>query len=104
MVAGSGHAQSGTKEAAAVSIHIEWETATECEVEVMSGAEANNELHADEEVDAPFVLVLGGLSGGALAIEGTTDDLNALAQHRAVLGAAAARRRRSRRPRARFGY
>jgi hypothetical protein len=45
----------------------------------MSGAVANKELNVDEEVTAPFVLVLGGLSGGALAIEGTRDDLNTLA-------------------------
>ena len=62
-----------------MSIHTEWDTATTCEIEVYTAEEANEELAPDEEVDAPFVLTLGGAGGGCLAIEGTADELRAFA-------------------------
>lgn len=62
-----------------MSIHTEWDTATECEVEVITADEAIETLGADEVITAPYVLVLGGAGGGCLAVEGTAAALRAFA-------------------------
>lgn len=65
-----------------MSVHTEWDVAATCQVEVASREEANDEwsLGEDEEVTAPFVLVLGGDGGGCLAVEGTREELIAFAE------------------------
>jgi hypothetical protein len=60
-------------------MHIEWDTATDCNVSTASAVEANADWSLDAEVVEPFVLMLGGAGGGALAIEGTRAELVALA-------------------------
>ena len=61
-------------------IHAEWDTATDCEVEVITADEAIETLGADEVTTAPYVLVLGGAGGGCLAVEGTAAELRAFAR------------------------
>jgi len=61
-----------------MSMHVEWDSA-DLYVSVMTGEEATEEFGPDEGVTAPFVLSLGGASGGLLAIEGTRDALLNLA-------------------------
>jgi hypothetical protein len=63
-----------------MSMHIEWDTATDCNITTASAADANEHWALDASVDAPFVLMLGGAGGGALAIEGTRAELAALAR------------------------
>lgn len=64
-----------------MSMHIEWDTAKECAIEVLDAAEANEDLRPDEEIeDGNHILILGGAGGGALAIEGTIGDLKRFAE------------------------
>lgn len=54
-----------------MSMHTEWDTATECAVTILDG----HDVEADEPVTAPYVLFLGGAGGGCLAVEGTRTEL-----------------------------
>lgn len=56
-----------------MSLHVEWDTASEAGASIYTRDAAREEF--GEDVNAPFVLVLGGNGGGALAIEGTRDEL-----------------------------
>lgn len=58
-----------------MSLHIEWDTARECEMEILDRETANEELSPAEEITVPYVVILGGAGGGALAVEGTESEL-----------------------------
>jgi hypothetical protein len=63
-----------------MGLHVEWEHAAECEVGTYTRREANDELELGETVAEPFVVVLGGGSGGCLAVEGDAAQLRAFAE------------------------
>ncbi len=62
-----------------MSMSIEWDVASTVAVTVLSAQSAEEDLHPDESIDAPFVLVIGGDSGGAFALEGDLDDMRRVA-------------------------
>jgi hypothetical protein len=57
-----------------MSMHVEWDKASEAGASIYTREAAQEEFGADD-ISAPFVLVLGGNGGGALAVEGTRDEL-----------------------------
>ena len=63
-----------------MSMHVEWDIARTCKIEILAAAEAEDVLHADYAVDGDYVAVLGGDGGGCLAIEGSRDQLTRLAR------------------------
>lgn len=61
-----------------MSVHTEWDVATECDIEVLTAEAAENALRPAAAIDhGSHVLVLGGAGGGCLALEG---DLAQLAE------------------------
>lgn len=74
-----------------MSLRVEWVTA-DCAVTVLTAADAEERLRPDELVDADLVLLLGGASGGAFAIEGSAEDLRAFAERVRAQITAATRR------------
>ncbi|WP_236788118.1 hypothetical protein [Amycolatopsis sp. GM8] len=62
-----------------MSLHIEWDAARSCGIELMSAEQATRDLEAQEATTSP-VLLLGGDGGGALAVEGSITELVAFAE------------------------
>lgn len=61
-----------------MSMHIEWDDATSCEVEIYTAEEFEEEF--GDTIEATHSLVLGGAGGGCLSIEGSRAELVAFAQ------------------------
>lgn len=62
-----------------MSMHTEWAQATDVYVKAATADEHNAAGHLDQRVDRSHALVLSGDGSGALAIEGTADELRAVA-------------------------
>lgn len=63
-----------------MSLHVEWEDyVKDLSVQVLTADEAREELMPDDDVYAPYVLVLASGGGGALATGGDLDQLDQLA-------------------------
>lgn len=60
-------------------LHVEWDEAASCKVSLLTPVEANAELRPDEDCEHS-VLLLGGYGGGALAVEGTPEQLKVFAR------------------------
>lgn len=60
-------------------LHVEWDTAENCTIAVLTPEQADRELAPDVDCEQ-HVLLLGGDGGGALAVEGTPDQLKAFAE------------------------
>jgi hypothetical protein len=70
-----------------MAMHVEWDTATNCEISLCTAAEAEENLGPDTPLTAEYVLCLGGGGGGGLGVEGSRDELIAFTDRlRAELG------------------
>lgn len=57
-----------------MSMHVEWDTAEDCGVELVEPGTSLGDAEVDQDA---YGLVLGGSGGGALCIEGTVPELRA---------------------------
>jgi hypothetical protein len=61
--------------------NVGWHIAPECPATLYTAEEATQNLRPDEELVYPFVLLIGNTNCAGLAIEGTREQLQDLAEY-----------------------